>query len=649
MRRYIILLAAMVITMIVGVLLLNRPAEAQGYTLPNNNAGCPSTCRQIPWKTGSDLWNGGTLPVYSSQVTCSAAVGDGTTDNTNAINACITAAASGSAVYLPSGKFYINGTVRLKSNMVLRGSGPGTIILEGSNGWLTTQNFSHSTNITPATNYNQIPSTYTLSGSPQKGDTTLTIGSGTVSVGTWIKVFGNDNPSLISDPGGSCNYCADDTGAYLMQQIVQVTAINSGTGGAGSVITISQPLYYTPYTPAVTISNPSGTEPAGAKYNIINFPTQKAGYEYLHVVATGDIGSGQIITMQGCLYCWVKGVETQYTGSNSASAHIQMSYSYGNEVRDCYSHEQRSGASGSGYGIYIMFTNSNHKIENNILRHNRHGIIWEGGGGGEAVLYNYVDDQYTDDLTYLGSARPNHGAHPYMTLFEGNIFSHVAADDFHGSASHFVFFRNNMWGDESNDNGGCSYITPSPTCGNVPSFNAGGMSGFDAIDVYTLNTYMSFVANVLGRTGMHANWAAATLRGFNEYGTNSSPIVYSYAGPVSSVPSTDSTSINHGNYDFKTNGVAYWEGGSNHSFSSSWYYSSKPSFLGSKPWPLIGPDVTGGNLSGTSGLVNTNPAFDCYWNGGSHANQPFNPASCYAAGPPPVKPPTPNSLATTVN
>ena len=43
----------------------------------------------------------------------------------------------------------------------------------------------------------------------------------------------------------------------------------------------------------------------------------------------------------------------------------------------------------------------------------------EGGGSGIAILYNYIDDNYTDDTTYLGSARANHGAHPYMNLYEG--------------------------------------------------------------------------------------------------------------------------------------------------------------------------------------------------------------------------------------
>ena len=35
------------------------------YDIPNNDGDCPANCRQIPWKAGSDLWNGGTLPTYT--------------------------------------------------------------------------------------------------------------------------------------------------------------------------------------------------------------------------------------------------------------------------------------------------------------------------------------------------------------------------------------------------------------------------------------------------------------------------------------------------------------------------------------------------------------------------------------------------------
>ena len=75
------------------------------YSLPNVNSGCPSNCRQIPWQAGSDLWNGGTLPVYS-QVTCTGLHADGVTDDSAGIQACITNAAANTAVYLPADKVF---------------------------------------------------------------------------------------------------------------------------------------------------------------------------------------------------------------------------------------------------------------------------------------------------------------------------------------------------------------------------------------------------------------------------------------------------------------------------------------------------------------------------------------------------------------
>ena len=608
-----------------------QPFSAQTYSLPNVNTGCPANCRLAPWKAGSDLWNGGQLPVYP-QITCTPLHEDGKTDDTSDVNACISAASAGTgsyatchaaggcAVYLPAGTIYINGTVTLKSNVVLRGAGPTTLINEGAGGQLTNTSFSTSS-ISGYNGYAVFPSPYSLTGSPTEGDTTVTIGSGSVSVGTWIKIFGNDDPSLINVTGtdGTCNWCGDNSGWYLQQQIVQVTAINSGTGGAGSVVTISRPLYYTPYTAAVT--SQGKTEPAGAKYNTITFSTQKAGYEYFHVTATGDIGANQIILLQGCLYCWVKGVETQETGSNSGSAHIEMDYSYGDEIRDNYVHDQRSGASGAGYGVYFQFTNSDHKVENNIMRHNRHAIVYQGGGSGTAVLFNYIDDLYTDDTTYLGSARTSHGAHPYMNLFEGNVISHIAADDFWGTSSHDVLFRNWIWGDETENWTGAVAATGNPN------------SGFDAVDLSQSQEYYSYVGNVLGHTGMHATWSAATLSmtcttNNCGYESPSNPGVYSYgSSTLGSAATSSSTILRHGNWDYKTQGVAYWDGGSSHGLANSIYYPSEPAYLAGYPWPLEGPE---GNPT-----INPNAAENCYLNGPAKGLA-FNPATCYATGPTPA-------------
>lgn len=631
MSRIVSPWALMIILMLIGSALLGQPVSAQTYSLPNVNTSCPSNCRLITWKAGSDIWNGGVLPSYKS-VTCTGLAGNGTTDDGPAIQTCINNASSGTAVFVPAGTYLVNSTVRLKSNVVLRGAGPTTQINEGVSGTLTTQNFSY-TSISGYNGYANFPTPYTLSGTPTKGDTTVTIGSGSVSVGTWIKIFGNDDPSLINDTGtnGTCNWCGDNSGWYVQQQIVQVTAINSGTGGAGSVVTISRPLYYTPYTSSITVRGQ--VEPAGAKYNIMTFPTQKAGFESFHVTATGDIGATQIILLQGCLYCWVKAVETQETGSSGGSAHVEMDFTYGSEIRDNYLHDQRSGASGSGYGVYFQFVNSDAKVENNIIRHNRHGIVYQGGGSGTAILYNYIDDGYTDDLSYLGSARTSHGAHPYMNLFEGNVISHIAADDFWGTSSHDVFFRNWIWGDETENWANAVASTGTP------------VNGFDAIDLYQSQEYYSYVGNVLGHAGLHATWSAATLSttcSTNNcgYEQTTAPGVYSYgSSSLGSAATSSGTILRHGNWDYKTNGVAFWDGGSNHTLATSIYYTGEPGYLSGYPWPLEGPE---GNPT-----TNSNAAESCYLKGPG-TGQSFNSATCYTSSTS-QGPAAPTSLTAIVN
>jgi hypothetical protein len=214
--------------------------------------------------------------------------------------------------------------------------------------------------------------------------------------------------------------------------------------------------------------------------------------------------------------------------------------------------------------------------------------VFQGGGSGDAILYNYANDGYTDDLTYLASGRTSHGAHPYFNLFEGNIASHLAADDFSGTSSHDVFFRNWLWGGESNTMfaGGTG----------IPSFPP--QAGFDAVDLYPGQTYYSFVDNVLGNPNLgvgSGTWSNAAVRTFNEYAEPSAPVVYSMGGAFTlggaKVPSSDSTSILQGNYDYKTMGVAYNDGGANKTYQPSYYYSSKPSFIGNCPFPEQGSDL----------------------------------------------------------
>jgi hypothetical protein len=410
-----------------------------------------------------------------------------------------------------------------------------------------------------------------LSSGFTKGSTAI-IAAATPGVigGDWLVISqrqGDNVPVTWTGEIGDCTWCGESNNSgYLMSQIVQVTSVT------GTTISISRPLYYT---------FKSSLTPRMRKLSIA---AQRTGVEDMKLWGSSNSRQDPHIDIDGCVQCWVKGVETYNTPDVAKAYPIYMRYSYGNEIRDSYFHFGQGNSGDRNYGIGMFGPNSDHKVENNILRENRHSWSQEGGGSGNVFLYNYVDDNYTDDLTYLGSPRVNHGAHPYMTLFEGNIVSHFVSDNYWGSSSHVVLFRNWLWGDASGNYSGWTSSNPN--------------WGFVALEIDRNQHYYSAVGNVLGNPGLHTNWANALLLnpgcGFNS--SRGAPVVYGLgcvAQDGTFDPAVRSTMILHGNYDVKTGGVAHWDGGSVHTIRSSMYYASKPPFFGSCTWPAFGPDVPG--------------------------------------------------------
>jgi hypothetical protein len=567
-------------------------AQSGAYDLPNDDGGCPGNCRQIPWKAGSDLWNGGTLPVYTGSACSGLTEGNGTSDNTSAIQSCVNAASGSTAVVIPAGMYYVNGTITLKSGVVLRGAGGGPGARgswinssqggsysgdAGAGSTVTTLKFGGGGGISTAGSGYSLGSAVALSGGYNKGSTTLTAAASPgVSVGDWIvvgeKQGDTDIPTSWTGEDGNCTWCGESNNSgYVMTQIVQVTSVS------GTSVGISRPLYYT---------FKSLLAPNMAR---ITNTTQKAGVENIKLWGSTNSRSAPHMNLNGCMYCWVKGVETYNTPDVAKAYPVLLVYSYGAEIRDSYFHYGQGNSGDRNYAIGMLLANSDHKVENNIMRENRHAWSQEGGGSGNVFLYNYIDDQYTDDPSYLGSPRSNHGAHPYMTLFEGNIVSHFMADDYWGTSSHMVLFRNWFWGDATGTYAGWS--------GSNPSF------GFIAMEINAIQHYYSAVGNVLGNTGLHTAWNNATVLNTNCSWSSgrSSPVAYALGCAGNTGGSFDgavrSTTILHGNYDYKTNGVAFWDGGSNHTLRTSMYYSSKPAFLGSCAWPAFGPDVS--SVTGT--------------------------------------------------
>jgi hypothetical protein len=154
------------------------------------------------------------------------------------------------------------------------------------------------------------------------------------------------------------------------------------------------------------------------------------------------------------------------------------------------------------------------------------------------------------------------------------------------------------------------------------------------------NRYWNVIGNVLGTPGLTTSYSGSNPGIYN--------LGYGY-DPVPDDPLVATTMMRWGNYD-TVNGSVRWLASevpsglsqyanplpSSQNLPASFYLSSQPSWWpAGKPWPAIGPDVTGGNISGLAGHVYTIPAKDCYANimggpaDGSGNPLNFNAKTCY--------------------
>jgi hypothetical protein len=347
-----------------------------------------------------------------------------------------------------------------------------------------------------------------------------------------------------------------------------------------------------------------------------------------------------------------------------------------------------------------------------------------------------VDNAYGTGSGYIVPPFFLHSGGDVMNLWEGNIGPGFSTDNIHGTHHFETVFRNTLPGWQSNCpgvSGGCvvQTIPITLTAGSRYMNIVGNVLGQAATPLTgTKNFHTSYSCNATSTAecsvsyqmnGSHDAMIYATGYIFNTY----SPVAYAFCNslPAGSCTTrgTGATStpygdwdaqvygylLRWGNYDVVT-GAVRWCGNSSDtgwtttcgssseipttlsSYSNavpsygdtgagqsampaSFYYSSKPSFLSSSvPWPVTGPDVSGGNLGNCSGgsysgmaattasqcgasLVtawaghaNANQAMLCYLNtmggppDGTGSVLSFNAASCYGTQTqaPPVSPPT---------
>lgn len=457
-------------------------------------------------------------------------------------------------------------------------------------------------------------------------------------------------------------------------------------GISGSVVHVSPGLYMPQWR---TSQQPQATFPTSTVTNV--------GVENLSVNTTNACGSGcgftSTFSLLACNQCWVAGIRS----IDSNRSHIRLLYGTHDVIRDNYMFENQSGGS-SSYG-YEVAGGWNNLLENNIAQQiTDSDPSCTAPCAGNVMDYNFsVDNAYTSSNGYIVPPLFLHASGDAFNLWEGNLSVGFSGDNIHGTHHFETVFRNTLPGWQSVCEGGpCTNQT-------IP------------ITLPSGDRYMNVIGNVMGQSGYHTAYqciapatcsASAGVSGKDTmifevaYTLNTYPVTYTWCSTpaCSSTQSYDVQTASYlmrwGNYDVITGTNRFCGNSADTGWSTtcssmsevptsiasysnpvpalgdtaagqsampaSFYYSSKPAFLGSTPWPVAGPDVTGGSLgncsggtyagmaaisssqcsggtlvTGWSGHANANAAATCYLNimagppDGTGSVLSFNAATCY--------------------
>jgi hypothetical protein len=545
------------------------------------------------------------------------------------INSALASCASGQTVFLAAGTYSISGTVIVPSDVTLRGAGASRTILNaiGAGGGDVISLGSGSVAVRP----------FRITNGATAGSTSIEVSkvSG-VKVGMYLVIAEINNLTYVSaaGSGGNCNWCDGgwtEKGSLARGQIVKVTGVN------GRAITFL-PGLYSAYT----------NTPLAVPFNMA---VDHAGVEDLQVYAN-NTGYSANFGMSECAYCWIEGVESNYTDGD----HVEVYWGFHDEIRDSYFSNAFLHSPGEhDSDIQVARKTSASLIENNIIERTHLAIMLEWGSAGNVVSYNYTTGEFDSGASNLDIGGIDfHGAHPQFNLLEGNVVTEINEDSVWGTSSQTTAFRNWIVG----TNRICS---PMSGRGTVNCTGANGHYGFQAaraIETSYTGTASNFLGNVLGSAQMQSlkgynyplaqrasieypaqrNYDSAAYGWSFGYGSTSDDGTGTGCGggvPPCHLPGNSSSDFFHGNFN-NIGGAIAWAPGVAHELPASFYLAGKPAWWGSTPYPATGPDVTGG--SGPGGHSYGNPAQACYFqvmggsDGGAGGPLAFDAGRCYGMG-----------------
>jgi hypothetical protein len=591
-------------------------------------SGILDPSRAIDWSTAGV----GGIPPRAT--TCTTVSANGSNDMTSAINSALSACPSGQAVLLAAGTFRVNGNINVPANVTLRGAGANQTILNAHGS-------SHGV-INLGSGSPNYPGVSVTSGATS-GSTSIGVSSASgISVGTYLMITELNDASYVSTAGGegNCTWCDGYNGTRARGQIVEVASV------AGTTIGFTPALYsdysHTPLAATMTA-------------------TKYAGVENLQVYAN-NTGYVADFMMSGCAYCWVKGVEANYTDGDFVEVH----YGYRDEIRDSYFSNAYAHSPGTtDSDVFIVNKTSATLVENNIVERGHLAIMLNWGAAGNVIAYNYTEGEFdSGSPNFVTGGISFHGAHPQFNLLEGNVINRLEPDEIWGSSSTGTAFRN--W-----TRGTTMACNPLTGRGTVTCSGSNGwwtFQGSRSMSIDHLSTSYNVVGNVTGSAEQYALKAYGTQQtthvgllqfsASRSYDTTNYNFTFGYGEASDSGSGTGcdgstnppchstnayTTAFLHGNYT-NADGATNWAQGVTHTLPPSFYLSGTPAWWPSSlGFPAIGPDVTGApGGGGHAGLI---PAENCYLNvmggseGGAGSPLTFNAGTCYASNPQ-LAPPT---------
>ena len=575
------------------------------------------------------------------------------------ISSALQACPAGETVFLSAGTYNLSSgiTFGAHSDVTLRGAGANQTILvfTGGNGCsgLAATICAASADV----NYNLGPSnTANWTAGYAQGATSITLSSTkNLAVGAPLTLDQADdtidsgNIFVCYTPQGTCSTNGDNGGfmrtGRSQEQVVTVTSISGNTVG------ISPGLYM----PNWNACNNGGSCSPGAWW--ASSPAYGDGVEELSVNAT-NAGVDSDVEMFNCSGCWVSGIR----GIDPGRSHVLLWQSPHNTVQNSYFYATAN-ANSSSYGVETANA-SDSLIQNNIFQTIAAPEVSSGTCSGCVWAYNFdINNYYTVSNTWQMLGMFPHSVGDDHILMEGNQGAGVDSDDFHGTHHFQTLFRNDYNGFQ-------------PNGGNTTT------SGVGPVYLWSFSRFYNVVGNVLGTTATTYSYQCTITscpNGFSIFNI----------GEGDEVPNDSNvqrTLLRWGNYDTGSAAVRWCGNSSNIGWATtcsstseipstiasygnpipstttlpaSFYLSSEPAWWPSgKPWPAIGPDVSGGNVAGVGGHAYSIPAADCFANvmkgpaNGTGAVLSFNAGSCYGAGsvtqnpppPPPAFPSPPTNL-----